>query len=295
MTLPQAAQVETAPDPAERLRQRLVHLQDLPASLLVIREAIAASEDPKISNTRLQSILARDPGATAGVLRLANSPYFGLGHEVSSVSMAITIIGYLRLGILLRHLMVSRLIETFKTRGERMNRARELALAAGVASQLLGEALGRSDTEQLMVAGLLHNIGDLALNSEFPEESARLAGMCESMPRRQAELAVFGATSSMVNGWLLSAWRFPQMLVNAAHHWEAPGHPDLSPSDRKFVGTVHVGVKLAGRYLDDWRWNPDDLPVLGPLLDSLRMTKGCLEFAYEQIGPRLEKLRHSIC
>lgn len=294
MTLPQSAHAETAPDPAESLRQRLVRLQDLPASLHVIREAITASEDPKISNTRLQSILARDPGATAGILRLANSPYFGLGHEVSSVSMAITIIGYLRLGVLLRHLLVSRLFETFQTKGERMFHARELALAAGVASQLLGEALGRADTEELMVAGLLHNIGELALNSELPEETARVAELSMAMPQRQAELAIFGATSSMVNGWLLSAWRFPQVLVNAAHHWEAPGHPSLSPAHRKFVGTVHMGVKLAGRYLDDWRWDPDDLPVLKPLLDSLRMTDTYLEFAYDQIGPRLEKLRHSL-
>lgn len=294
MTLPQSAQVETAPDPAENLRRKLVHLQDLPASLHVIREAIAASEDPRISNTRLQSILARDPGATAGVLRLANSAYFGLGHEVSSVSMAITIIGYLRLGVLLRHLMISRLFETFNKKGERIYRARELALAAGVASQLLGEALGRSDTEELMVAGLLHNIGELALYSEFPEESARAVEMSESMTLRQAELAVFGATSSMVNAWLLSAWRFPDVLVNAAHHWEAPGHPSLSPAHRKFVGTVHVGIKLAGRYLDDWRWNRDDLPVLKPLLDSLRLTDVYIEFAYDQIGPRLEKLRHTL-
>lgn len=294
MTLPQSVQAETAPDPAEDLRQKLVRLQDLPASLHVIREAIAASEDPKISNTRLQSILARDPGATAGVLRLANSAYFGLGHEVSSVSMAITIIGYLRLGVLLRHLMISRLFETFNKKSGRVYRARELALAAGVASQLLGEALGRSDTEELMVAGLLHNIGELALCSEFPEESARAIEMSESMTLRQAELAVFGATSSMVNAWLLSAWRFPELLVNAAHHWEAPGHPSLSPAHRKFVGTVHVGVKLAGRYLDDWRWDREDLPVLKPLLDSLRLTDVYIEFAYEQIGSRLEKLRHSL-
>jgi len=294
MPVPQPVGAEVAPEPAESLRKKLAHLQELPASLQVLREAIAASEDPKVSNSRLQTILARDPGATADVLRLANSAYFGLGHEVSSVSMAITIIGYLRLGVLLRHLMVSRLVDTLSPKIESGVRTRDLALAAGVASQLLGEALGRSDTEELLVAGVLHNIGELALLSEFPQEYAKVSEIAASMPRRQAELAVFGATSSMVNGWLLTAWRFPQLLVNAAHHWEAPGHPSLSPAHRKFVGTVHVGVKLAGRYLDNWPWNPDELPVLKPLLDSLRVTPAYLEFAYDQIGPRLEKLKNSL-
>ena len=90
---------------AERTRQAIARLTELPAGLRVVLQALEATEDPLYTNEQLQEILSQDPGATADLLRLANSPFFGVSNLVRTLAMAVTVVGRLRLITLLRHLI----------------------------------------------------------------------------------------------------------------------------------------------------------------------------------------------
>ena len=61
------------------------------------------------------------------------------------------------------------------------------------------------DSEELSVAGLLHNVGELALASEFPEEFAAAKDPAES----------FGVRYEAAGATLLSGWRLPEDIVQA--------------------------------------------------------------------------------
>ena len=118
----------TDPGPVRRAIQKLA---DLPALLPVVRAAIEASDDPDSPNERVGELLAADPAATARVLRLVNSPYFGVAGEVRSLSMAVGLIGRTRLGHLLRHILAAEILQILDARSPAAAHLWEKALGAG--------------------------------------------------------------------------------------------------------------------------------------------------------------------
>ena len=172
------------------VRQAIESLEELPASIAIVQKALDATDDAFCGNGELQRILSADPGATADVLRVANSPYFGVSTKIRSLSTAIAVVGYERLRTLLRHLMVSKLLERLTVNSALARQARDRALAAGVACHEIARKLGHSDADDLLTAGLLHNVGEIALMSELPGGYEKVMGLSRTMSQRVAEIAV---------------------------------------------------------------------------------------------------------
>ncbi len=178
----------------QTVRQVIARLKDLPCSLPVVQKAIDAVQDPNCTNGRLARILAEDQGITTRLLRLANSAYFGVSRKVSTLSMAVALIGYGRLKTILRHIMVAEVFELLSAKSPAAKRIWKVAVAAGAASRETAQACWVGDPEELLAVGLLHNVGDLALLCQFPgqflaaEESG--SASAEGAPR-----SVFGVDS----------------------------------------------------------------------------------------------------
>ncbi len=194
---------------AERTRQAIARLTELPASVRVVQEALEACEDPLCTNEQLEGILEQDPGTTADLLRLANSPFFGVSNLIKTLAMAVTVVGRTRLITLLRHLIATKLIEALPAHSEAAKECRTIALAAGVVCHRVAEQTRASDPDAFMVAGLLHNVGEMALISEIPGEYQKVKELSTEMHLRMAEIAVLGVDQFQVSRWLLEAWLFP--------------------------------------------------------------------------------------
>jgi len=75
----------------------------------------------------------------------------------------------------------------------------------------LGKQLHVDDSENLFVAGLLHQIGYLVLYAKFPEQvkKALLLAKAGNLPPHEAELAVLGFHYGQVGAKLMALWRLP--------------------------------------------------------------------------------------
>jgi HD-like signal output (HDOD) protein len=276
------------------VRQAIESLEELPASIVVVQAALDATDDVFCGNGELQRILRGDPGATADVLRVANSPYFGVSKQIRSLSTAIAVVGHARLRTLLRHLMVSKLLERLAVNSTLALQARDRALAAGVACHEIGKRLRNSDPDHLLTAGLLYNVGELALMSELPSGYEKVMDLSRTMSQRVAEIAVFGVDSLAVSRWLLRAWDFPEVFVAAAGYWNCPHHPEVPSALGPFVHSVHLGVCLAER----WRGKSGPDAVLpdihGPESAWVHDDPGLLPEVYTGMDRGVQKLSKSL-
>ncbi len=276
------------------VREAIESLEELPASIGVVQKALETIGDTLCSNEELQYILSGDPGATADVLRVANSPYFGVSAQIRNLSMAIAVMGHARLRTLLRHLIVSKLLEKLTVDSVLAGQARDRALAVGVACHEIAKRLRRRDADDLLTGGLLYNVGELALMSELPGPYEKVMGLARTMSQRVAEIAVFGVDSLTVSRWLLRAWDFPEVFVAASGYWNCPHHPAVPPSLGSFVHSVHLGVCLAERWLAKRGPEVVRRDLRGPEATWISEHPGLLADVYSSMENGVDKLSQSL-
>ncbi len=268
----------------QTVRQVIARLKDLPCSLPVVQKAIDAVQDPNCTNGQLERILAADQGITTRLLRLANSAYFGVSRQVSTLSMAVALIGYGRLKTILRHIMVAEVFELLSAKSPAAKRIWKVAIAAGAATCGTAEACWVGDPEELLAVGLLHNVGDLALLCQFPDQflAAEESG------------SVFGVDSGTAGQWLLDGWLFPAIFGMSCRLWPSPLSACVEERLRPRVAAVHVGVKLARSWVEGCDLDlaatsllPEAVDALGLNGDTIAAIYGSLE---ENVNEVLEVL-----
>jgi putative nucleotidyltransferase with HDIG domain len=173
----------------------------------------------------LNRIIELDPVLTGRVLKLVNSAYFALWHQVNSVTHAIILLGINTIkNLALSVAILGKFRDRRSFRAFSTNHFWEHSLAVAVIAKLLGRLKDRprAEQEELFVAGLLHDIGKIPLNRHFPAEYdtvIRLSTRHEQCFSR-AETDMFGFDHATVGQLIAAKWCLNPQLENAIarHH-----------------------------------------------------------------------------
>lgn len=284
------SQGESAPA-ADRqsVRQVIARLKDLPCSLPVVQKAIGAVQNPNCTNGQLEQILGADQGITTRLLRLANSAYFGVSRQVSTLSMAVALIGYGRLKTILRHIMVAEVFELLSAKSPAAKRIWKVAIAAGAATRGTAEACWVGDPEELLAVGLLHNVGDLALLCQFPDQflAAEESG---SASAAEESGSVFGVDSGTAGQWLLDGWLFPAIFGMSCRLWPSPLSACVEERLRPRVAAVHVGVKLARSWVEGCDLDLAATSLLPEAVDALGLNGDTIAAIYDGLEQNVNEV-----
>lgn len=226
---------------------RLEHLPVLPQVYVELVEELRRSE---CSAASLGAIIARDMGLAAGILKLVNSPYFGMSRRVESPQQAVSFLG---VGILKGLVIYEKVFKTMDIdRFPDFNVERLwshcLDTARCLKAVAKSEGLDGRDLEHAFSAGLLHDIGKVVLAEGCPAEFGEVLRKCqaENLPLVEAEAALMGVTHAEVGAYVLGLWGFPRAVVNAiaGHHEPCRSEPDF------LTAALHcVDVIIHDRYV----------------------------------------------
>jgi putative nucleotidyltransferase with HDIG domain len=165
--------------------------------------------------------LRSDPATSAKLLRLVNSPYFGIPGGVSDIARAIPFVGFNTLYQLVLSISV---LETLKLGNSTLD-PRALwthALTVATTARELAQEVRFSDIGACFTAGLLHDMGKIALAKLDPENlAAAFATMRnEGMSLKDAERKHGLAPHDRLGSRLARQWRFPANLATPIeqHH-----------------------------------------------------------------------------
>jgi len=204
---------------------RIQRLPALPAVALDLLNTLSGS-DPDVAS--LARRIAQDQAIAARVLRVANSPFYGLQSRVGSIHDAIVVLGFAAVRSLVLAAAVVTGLPGGHCAGFDPSRFWRHVMGTAVAAQSLAQRLGRPP-ESLFVAGLLHDIGRLAMVSVYPELFARaLTIACErDCSLRDVELEIFGFDHTAVGAALTRRWNLPEEIIDALayHHQPELGAP----------------------------------------------------------------------
>lgn len=200
--------------PEANSRQRIltaIGQASFPEEYFRITEAMNA----KVSNaSRVAEAVSRDPALTALVLRLVNSPFYGLGSRVDSLQRAVAFTGFNELSALA---LAMATVRHFRNEGDGTPVPAGFwrrSILCGVLAKLLARRVGLSG-EWFFVAGLLHDAGGLTARRTVPEGFAKLS---ESVRRgdvhpEEGELRYLGMSTAEAGACLLRHWGMAEGLV----------------------------------------------------------------------------------
>jgi len=279
---------------AERVRLAITRLQALPAFFPTVQKALRLLDDPGSSNVEIQRVIASDAAVTARLLQLANSAYFGFRNRVSTVSLALTLVGHVRVATLMRRFLLDELMQMLSGRKPAARQIRELSQVTAAAAHNIAERLLRDDREEVLLAGLLHNIGELMLLSEFRELYEQSQRLEKTMAAAQARRMVFGVDSNIVGRWLLEAWELPEYFCATVEHWPDPWAVRFPAAPAAVIAMVHAGRLLAEAWIAE-RPTGEVRDSFSPrLLSTLEVDREFLADLYEQLGKEVDRVQHPL-
>jgi len=202
-------------------------LKRLPALPTASAKLLGMMGNPNISLKQVSDLIASDGVLTIETLRIANSAMFASRTEIKSLLQALAVLGCEKVKgivctIALRNYMGNVLQIPALKRCWRHNLA-----TAVVADELASWA--RVDTADAYTAGLLHDIGRLALIAFDSSKYLQVLDHAASsgVMLEDAEREAFKIDHASAGAWLAKLWGLPGSLQNAIrnHHTSDAGRP----------------------------------------------------------------------
>ena len=220
-----------ATTPTEQTTARLA-LQPLTA-----RAVMRTVTDPDASSGSLSRLVELDPALSATVLRMANSPYFGVSGRVGGARQAVVMLGVKSVG----SLAVSRTAALVFSDDDNCAPLGYWthSITTAVACSILAPSVGVADDEAF-TTGLLHDIGSLVAHNNDTAVS----------PDVIADHVAFGAE-------LLLRWGLPRTTANALRLLYADPSVVHEPAARLLIAAHSLAVSVVGDK-DHWSLSARD-------------------------------------
>jgi len=198
----------------EFLMRRMRHKSDFPAlSESVVRiQTMATSETESVSSVTNQ--ILKDVALTNKLLRVVNSAHYARGGSISTVSRAVTLVGFNGIRNMALSLV---LLEHMQDKGHAAQLKDEFVrslLAANIGSEMLGTA---KEAEEAFIGAMFQNMGRLLTQFYFPEEAAQVRSLVQSqeppLTEQAASLRVLGLSYEDLGIGIAKAWGLPDSIM----------------------------------------------------------------------------------
>jgi len=145
------------------------------------------------------------------------------------------------------------------------------SLACGILSRVLAAHLNSNQTEQLFVAGLLHDLGRLILYIHFPKELNNVITRSRNRSKLlfEEEIDYLGCNHAEVGKQLMTQWKLPLILEDSVFYHHNPSEAQQPiPATIVHLADIIVnslGIGSSGEKfvppLDSAAWQSLEFPI----------------------------------
>ncbi len=224
-------------------------LKDLPAFPVVAAKLLEMTRDERLSTADIAKVVETDPAIAAKVLTIVNSAAFGALRRISSIRHAVVLLGTseiraIALAVTLFENVVKR---SRKSKFDRVFFWKHSLAIAGLC-RVMAEQTRYPDPDEAYVAGLLHDIGKIILDSSSRINYGDfITGLGDYMgPIVEKERQEISLGHDAIGAYYCDSWNMPDRLVlpTLLHH-QRFSHLDLSSDEALLVSIVSLADFIA--------------------------------------------------
>lgn len=177
-----------------------------------------------------EEVIKLDPILVARLLRLVNSPYFGLVQKVDSIAKSVVFVGMKHLRNLVT---VESLRNLYKDREDAVGFSRKNLWFHSATVAILGQLIARrifsQDGDDIFLAGIIHDIG-IIVEDQFVGRELRL--LLADYLKGNKDISIYedeviGTNHCKIGRLLAGEWNLPDEIVEAVrfHHRRDKEYP----------------------------------------------------------------------
>lgn len=219
-------------------------IDSLPSLPSIVSRVLEITGDPESSAHDLMKAILPDQSMCAAILKIANSAFFGLPREVSSIEKAVMVLGFDEVkNIVLGKAVFNSFKELNGSNKKAIEQFWDHSFSCGLAAKVIAERIDISPSE-MFIAGLIHDIGKLAMLITFPNLYSHMLKLAEEnwQDNIEKEQELFFIVHDEVGKCILNKWLFPEKLIQAVgcHH-----HPENAENMRLMASTIQIADIIA--------------------------------------------------
>ncbi|WP_426319529.1 HDOD domain-containing protein [Pseudoduganella sp. R-43] len=206
------------PDQDIRNRLLIARLPAMPQILIKLIELLQADD---AGMPELAALIAKDAGMASKILAVANSSAYQRHQRTVGLEQALVSLGTDTIKTLVISESVFQTFNSFPHSGSTDLRAFwKGSLTTAVIARDIARALDYPHVEEAYLAGLLHNVGRLALLATAPKEYAYNFTARDDEDLCAVELRTLEITHAEAGAWLIERWNLDSFLADSVlyHH-----------------------------------------------------------------------------
>lgn len=237
-----------------KLKQALANLDSLPAMPVIAQKLLALPLDTEQGEEQMLNLIGQDPQIYAKLIGMANSPMMGTSRKVSSVQEAAMLLGLTRVKSVA--IGIASLSTVGKLAAGKYFSPQDLwlhSMTIAMVMRTIAMAMPRNirpNEDQIFLAGLLHDIGFMALHYLDAEASNELHRQLRLQPGRpilDIELENIGITHCYIGSQLARHWHLPPEIV-AVIGYHHPPYVDEVAVENPMVRLVSLAEKIVPNF-----------------------------------------------
>ena len=260
----------------------IVFVEKMPAFPESVHRIMQLTSAINTSAKEIVQVIESDPVMTIKILKVINSPFYGMPHKVSSIQRAVVHLGLNTIKNLALSVAAMGVLSPRNGADFNINDFLLHALTTAAICQMLAEKLEIPQIEcsDFFVAGLLHDFGKIVF-AEFYPDKFKLAlekSKQQNIALNITELEFIGINHAQTGKLLAKKWALDEALINAIDH-----HHDRSSNDNILNDCVIAANQISKKMQFGDAGNPvvDEFPDklitrFGLSLDDLINTLGDL-------------------
>jgi HD-like signal output (HDOD) protein len=268
----------TAPDMTLSIHELIADSCTLPPMPAVATRVMREMMHPDASAGSLSKIIEVDQALVSRILKIANSAFYGCARKVSSIQLAVVVLGFSTL----KNLVIATSTKSlYHQQSEAQQALWEHSLGVGIASHVLAIPFAPANLEDTFTAGLLHDLGKLILYAKAP---ARYTEILEQQKQGIAchvsEQKAYGFTHADVGTVLANRWNLPEAFESAIglhHSLDSAGFHKLKPQLKNLTALINLADGLTKQ-------------LLTPVAEGVTVPVEGVEIALETLGVTNEQV-----
>jgi HD-like signal output (HDOD) protein/signal transduction histidine kinase len=199
-------------------------VNELPSLPHVLVEMLDACQSSSANFQDISDIISRDVAVTARIISLASSPFYSGGSKINSLERALLILGTETIKTIVITSAVQQFFSGFNnTHTQYLKLFWKRSLTCALLAKSLATLTSYPQSQQAYLTGLLHNIGELVLETNHPEDYNEIAKTSPNeIDRQELENKRFLTNHSEVGAWLIDEWNLGEFASDAVRFHHAP-------------------------------------------------------------------------